>query len=460
METDVSMFSSLTKQALTDQHERRRVAWHTALGVAIFVVSACHGMLDVSDPTLIQQSDVANASGAAGRRLTAYSGFNGNISPIAREVAIFTDELSFDEPLQRANPSDELLLDSRNSNGYEGIHLGDDPHLGRLDGVVTATSLAIPSVRQYTPSPLKGDFLAQLFAYRGWALTQMGEDVCPGFPITDVTVNQVLVYSKPYTNDSAFVLAITQLDSAIAEAQDSTQYATFAKILKGRALLDLGRYDEAAQAVAGISDSFVLTTDPSYSNYLFNVDDGNDPDWPFYGYPIGDREGGTGLPYLSEQDTIRIPRRYVRQGFNDTTIAEYAETKYSQTTPTVVASGTEARLIEAEAALHNNDPNWLTILNALRTPVGLSPLTDPGSPDTRVDLLYHERAYWMWLTGRRLGDLRRLIRNYGRDATVLFPSGPNPFIALAPYQSATAIPFSFANEAEFNPNITQGCMTR
>src|SRR5581483_874628 len=105
-----------------------------------------------------------------------------------------------------------------------------------------------------------------------------------------------------------------------------------------------------------------------------------------------------------------------------------------------MASGVEARLIEAEAALAAGDASWLTILNRLRTDgtfttaphpgdptvtdttwgpgvgavlfpnglPGLRPLTDPGTPAARVDLLFAERAAWLFLTGHRLGDMRRL----------------------------------------------------
>jgi hypothetical protein len=106
-----------------------------------------------------------------------------------------------------------------------------------------------------------------------------------------------------------------------------------------------------------------------------------------------------------------------------------------------VTAGIDARLIEAEAALNANDATtMMTILNALRaspqlitapspsatgthpgwtTPV-LPPLADPGTLDTRVNLLFREKAFWTFGRGQRLGDLRRLIRDYGRT-----PDGSN-----------------------------------
>ena len=53
----------------------------------------------------------------------------------------------------------------------------------------------------------------------------------------------------------------------------------------------------------------------------------------------------------------------------------------------------------------------------------LAPLVDPVTPAARVDLLFRERAFWLWGTGQRLGDLRRLINQYTRLADDVFPSG-------------------------------------
>ena len=36
---------------------------------------------------------------------------------------------------------------------------------------------------------------------------------------------------------------------------------------------------------------------------------------------------------------------------------------------------------------------------------------DPGTPDGEQKLLFHERAFWLYLTGHRLGDMRRLMRS-------------------------------------------------
>jgi hypothetical protein len=55
---------------------------------------------------------------------------------------------------------------------------------------------------------------------------------------------------------------------------------------------------------------------------------------------------------------------------------------------------------------------------------GLAPLTDPGTAAGRVDLLFRERAFWLYLTAHRQGDLRRLVRVYLRAQSAVYPVGP------------------------------------
>jgi hypothetical protein len=110
----------------------------------------------------------------------------------------------------------------------------------------------------------------------------------------------------------------------------------------------------------------------------------------------------------------------------------------------MLASGIEARLIVAEVALRGGNVSaWLDTLNVLRAdatllpvpqdtsfrPVAgttLAPLVDPG-PSTndslRVDMMFHERGFWMFSTGHRLGDMRRLVRQYNRVVNSVYPNG-------------------------------------
>jgi hypothetical protein len=107
-----------------------------------------------------------------------------------------------------------------------------------------------------------------------------------------------------------------------------------------------------------------------------------------------------------------------------------------------IVNGIEARLIEAEAQLRSDDAAWLTTLNTLRSSfqslrdptntttstATLAPLTDPGTQAAREDLLFRERAFWLYGKGHRLADMRRRVRpasqgGFGRAVNTVYPNG-------------------------------------
>jgi hypothetical protein len=131
-----------------------------------------------------------------------------------------------------------------------------------------------------------------------------------------------------------------------------------------------------------------------------------------------------------------------------------------------ITSGVEARLIEAEAQLRaGNAAGSLATLNALRAAgaagggvAGLTPLADAGAEAARVDQLVRERAVWLFSRGDRVGDMRRLIRQYGRAANTVFPTGA--WHKGGSYGADVNLPIPQAEEN--NPNVTSGqtCINR
>jgi hypothetical protein len=416
------------------------------------LVPACGGLLDVSNPTLIRDPDIANTSGANGRRLDVAGALNDFAPTMAMDVALITDEWVFDRPAGQFD-----FFDKRDSQGFVSAVGSRDTHLGDWDGIYYRSTIAITQVRASAADSVRGDYLAQLYAIRGYAVAQLAEDMCSGFPLNDVTADNQPIFSGPLTTDSALVLAGMQFDSALKYVHDSTRFATLARVGKGRVLLDEGQYAAAAAVVAAVGTDDVYqtdgTTNPLYSNMVRWSRGGSNR-------AVGDREGGNGQPFVSAHDP-RVPTIF--GGVSATNPAEslYFARKYtSASSPVVLASGIEARLIEAEAAVQSGDPSWLTILNDLRTnevSPSLPALADPGSKSEQVDLVYSERAFWLYNTGRRLGDLRRLIRNYGRGPETVFPTGP--YRGGGTYETGTSIPFILAIQQLSNPHITTGCTT-
>ncbi|HEX2187340.1 MAG TPA: hypothetical protein VHG51_00520, partial [Longimicrobiaceae bacterium] len=86
---------------------------------------------------------------------------------------------------------------------------------------------------------------------------------------------------------------------------------------------------------------------------------------------------------------------------------------------------------------------------------GLPALADPGTPRARILQLYEERAFWLWLTSHRLGDLRRLVRHYGFQPNEVFPTGATVF--GVPYGTDTSLPIPF--DETNNPEFRGGCLS-
>jgi hypothetical protein len=145
---------------------------------------------------------------------------------------------------------------------------------------------------------------------------------------------------------------------------------------------------------------------------------------------VSDSEGQNGLPFVSAHDP-RVPIDSLGP-ISASGLLVYGPNVYSAAgSPMVVASGTEAALLQAEASLpaHGGAGTaWLDDLNTLRansgdTALSNHPLQDPGTDAARSALLFRERAFWLFGTGHRMGDVRRLVRDYGRGPETVYPTG-------------------------------------
>src|SRR5262249_6405764 len=93
----------------------------------------------------------------------------------------------------------------------------------------------------------------------------------------------------------------------------------------------------------------------------------------------------------------------------------------------------------------------------LDSPPPLKSSDVPASAAGRQNLLFTERALNLFLTGHRLGDMRRLIWQYGRSANAVFPVGPyeptNSSKAGSNYGADVNLPIP--QEEENNPLFAQ-----
>ena len=418
-----------------------------AVLLAGLACSAADGLLEVEDPDIINPANLNSASAAtalaAGVALRLSQATSGGES-LFLFGGLLADEWRSGDTFEQRNTTDQRSLIPENS-----FLAGQLRNLMRIR---VEGELAIGALREYKPDPVSD--VGRLFAFTAFAETLMGEHYCDGIPFSRLEGGRI-VYGEPITTDSVFILAIANADSALANraGEDSAGVKSFASVVKGRALLDRGQFAAAAAAVAGVPTSYkyqVTHSANSNSNQIWSLNTSAKR------YVLSDREGINGLNFRSANDP-RVPSTASGLAF-DTFTPFVSQSIWLRYSPVTIVSGIEARLIEAEAAAKTGSATYLTILNNLRSSAGvagLAPLTDPGTEAGRVDQIFRERAFWLFSTGHRLGDLRRLVRQYGRNPESVFPTGA--FHKGGSYGDAVNIPVPF--DEKNNPNF-QGCLNR
>ncbi len=419
----------------------------------------CDGLLKVEDPTAILDSDVNTAQGAELLRLSIYQSFFQYAPSSAWDSGLLADEFRFQQDAfweAQPFPYDGPDLVDRRAGPVEQAQtaFGIQTYYPQFQSVRgTQLSIALEKVRAYAPPGAREAHMGELFAIRALIAMRLAEDYCPGFPLHEVK-DFKQVYGTALSTQQAFEYALANYDSAVALTVDSARVLNFARVGRARTLLQLGRFAEAATAASAVPTTYSYVAE--YGGYSGNALTG---DFWWWGgkWSIADSEGGNGLDFVSANDP-RVPWRRAGTARNGTTPL-YALDKYpTKYTPFPLATGLDARLIEAEADLHGGGSNWLTILNDLRATQispAMSPLTDPGTDDARLDLMFRERAFWLFATGSRLGDLRRLVRVYGRSAESVFPTGAY-YSGGLPYGTITALPFP---KEETKYGGAAGCLT-
>ncbi|HWZ57799.1 MAG TPA: hypothetical protein VNW46_02395 [Gemmatimonadaceae bacterium] len=311
-----------------------------------------------------------------------------------------------------------------------------------LQAIRAQSAEALGAIGAYLPGA-SGSIRGHVYVAEGYAEVMLADLFCSGVPLSTLNYGKDFTYHAGSTTSQVYQHAAALFDTAYALATDSVELQNLARVGKGRVLLALGEYAAAAQEVAPVPDGF------QYQVVERWVDSSSGQAFMYNVGTVSDREGFNGLPFISSGDPRTVVQQYATNLYN---APLYTPVKYAAPiAPIVVASGVEARLIAAEASLQaGNTTAWLATLNALRTDgtytthpdsanpsqtdttynagtggvAGLRPLADPGTADQRVDLLFNERAYWLFLTGHRQGDLRRLIRQYNRSQGAVYPIGP------------------------------------
>lgn len=437
-------------------HSRVKLALFS--GLLLVPLTACD--LEVSDPDIVTPESLegeagrnAIYAGAIGDFAVAHDGGAGFGSFLDGHVT--TSAYMSDEAYASGTFPTRREFDDRDVNSNNGTLAGVFARLQRARRATESGAEVLAAADAGDPR------ISELQSLAGFLYIAFGEGFCSGVPFSSAPLDGEVEFGAPQTTEQIFSIAIDRFNSAGA--------TNLAKVGRGRSLLNLDRYDEAAAEVADVPTDFVYLVTHSLTSS--RQENGlNASNGLTLRLSIAEDEGGSGTPYRDGSDDgeglnfltaedPRLPFTVVNDAFDATVDSTYIMLAYGgfgitleRTAPAPLASGIEARLIEAEAALASgNAPLALLILNDLRTRVpGLGPLTA-----VNVDVLFEERAFWLYGTGHRLGDLRRLVRQYGRDQANVFPTGD--YFKGANFGSDVNLPIP--QEEENNPEFDE-CIDR
>jgi len=458
-----------------------------------FVVVALFGcssdkFLTVTDPDVARPTALTGVgaiptlrAGAIGDFGVAYNGQNADVEQVHMS-ALVSDEFINTETFPTRIEIDQRAMSLTNTS--LNITFYD------LNRARASAERAVNTYRAFAKTAADSAGFPEVLALNGLAYVLSAENYCGAVPtsVQDEVGNNV--FGAPLTTVQLLDSAVSKANQALAVtgAPLTTAFKSLAQIVKGRALLDKGDYPGAMAAVAGVATTFQY-------NYTHSETSGrqNNGTWSLTSnvgrFGVANAEAGVGLPFQSEGNIKaavfdpRVADSLARRvsgstvntkGFDGTT-DQWVQAKYpARSSAVTIADGVEARLIEAEATLKAGDAaGALAILNALRSNTALlslrgfpalrpsdpsfaanslPPLTLQATTAAQVDQLFKERAYWLFLTSHRLGDLRRLVRQYGRTVNSVFPNGA--YFKGGVYGTDVNVPVPFSEQN--NPNYTPG----
>jgi hypothetical protein len=420
-------------------------------------VAACGDALDITDPDIVTPENldsptgvatlVAGAKGDLALALDGTGAGHGSTPGIFHYNGTLSDEFNYTGTFPTRIEVDQRSIRENNSETGEAYF-----NLHRARAAAERAASAV----QENLDPSEDSRFAEMKALEGFTYVAFGETFCSGVPFSRAAESGEIEFGQPQTTDEMFQGAVQRFDAALGQTAGSATAENLARVGKARALLDLAQFQEAGQVAGPVPTDFTYLMEHSGAT-LFQSNALHTLSTVRKQYSIADTKGGNGLPYRSANDP-RVPwERTPGEVGQDDQSPYFNQLKYtSPDASTVLASGVEARLIEAEAALQGSGKGgaFETLHNDLRAREGLDPVeTDTMSMQEATDFHFRERAFWMWATGHRLGDMRRLVRQYGRPADQVFAVGNYP--KGGQYGADVTVPVPL--EEQNNPNF-ESCL--
>jgi starch-binding outer membrane protein, SusD/RagB family len=446
----------------------RRAPWlRGTAAAAALALAACSptDVLDVEDPDIINPSDVQSPAGAEAVRLGALARLNAATSGAESLFllgGLFADEWNNGDSFIARQEVDQRVITTQNTFLTDANRV---LHRTRL-----SAEQAVDLLERYNPDAPSWQS-AEMHFVQAYVVNLAAENYCDGLVFSRV-VDGREEYGEPITTEAAFQRALAHADDGLAlstgTSANDVRVRNALAVTRGRILLNLDRPADAAAAVTAVPTNFryeMLHSQSTNSNTFWSLNN------LARRYSVSVNEGTNGLDFATASD----PRVSVclggdaacrgigvtRNDRDDLTQPFYVQMLWpTRESAVAIVDGVEARMIQAEAQLEaGNAAGALATLNEARaTMTGLAPLADAGTAAARVDQLFRERAFWFFGRGHRVGDLRRLIRQYGRSADAVFPTGA--WHKGGNYGVDVTIPVPLAESNNPNVSASETCLDR
>ncbi|HUQ80144.1 MAG TPA: hypothetical protein VM076_03340 [Gemmatimonadaceae bacterium] len=379
-------------------------------------VTACEGLLKVSNPGSLEEGQLDDPSlepflinGVIGEFQYAYTNY-----------AFFSGVLA-----------DEGFLDHPNINfrefalhSFNDINSTNELVYGSLQQARQAADDATDRLKKIAGTNAGANLnIARALIYGGYSYVFLGEGFC------EAPVN----LSAPLSPKELLTRAIARFDEGIAVATAAKTGANvaaaqdliyMAQVGAARASLKSGEHAKARAYAASVPNAYerwaYYSANSARENNAVQIAVRQIQPWlamtsPFLG--LNDRRvPQPGVPRPSLNSNLILPplKPSSYGGWTGTSPAQAIDVA----TNVRFASGLEAQYIVVEA----DGPNaaMLDFVNVRRATAGKEPV-NLGGPDLLAELR-RQRAVDFYLTGQRLGDLRR----YADAGTDLFPTGKYP----------------------------------
>ncbi|GMV06308.1 MAG: hypothetical protein AMXMBFR53_25840 [Gemmatimonadota bacterium] len=419
---------------------RRRVSAAVLALLTGLASTGCDSLLDATNPEFINEDQLTNpaleqlvVNGVVGEFQYAYGYYALYSSAMTDESFLDHTEVNIRE-LTLRNIRDANTVDAAIYANLHRARQSAEDGVARLKEMLGDANAA------------KSTNMALIQALGGYAYTLLGEGFC------ESTVN----LSAPMRSDEILQRGITLFDQAIATAQAAGSSATATDILNmarvgaARAALKLGDGAKArgyaSQVPANYEKWAWYSANSVRENNIFNVPAGVSGAWQSMGPyfqglndPRAPKTTSTTIRGLNSNPIFPAQRPYMYSGWSAST----PDNRILIDTDIKFATGLEARYVVAE--VDGPTAATLAFVNERRA-VGGKPAVSLTGNDLMAELRVN-RALDFYLTGQRLGDLRRYKAKLGVD---MFPTGKFP-VSNEVYSDATCfvVPLTEKNS---NPN--------